>query len=60
MGSLTRSDRSTEIGASIPSGVIVTFVGGTTVAYGGVGGGVYRPPLPSTKTIIPINWRIVF
>ncbi len=57
---LTRSDRSTDIGASIPSGVIVTFVGGTTVAYGGMGGGVYRPPLPSTRTIIPINWRIVF
>lgn len=57
---LTRSDRSSVIGASIPSGVIITFVGGTTVAYGGVGGGVYRPPLPITKTIIPINWRIVF
>ncbi len=55
---LTRSDRSTEIGASIPSGVIVTFVGGTTVAYGGMGGGVYRPPLPTVRTIIPISWRI--
>ena len=60
LGSLTRSDRSTTIGSSIPSGVIVTFVGGTSVAYGGVGGGVYRPPLPIVSTIIPINWRIVF
>jgi len=60
MGSLTRSDRSTELGVSIPSGVIVTFIGATSVAYGGVGGGVYRPPLPTTKTIIPVNWRIVF
>jgi type IV pilus assembly protein PilY1 len=58
--SLTRSDRSAELGVSIPSGVIVTFIGGTSVAYGGVGGGVYRPPLPNTKTIIPISWRMVF
>jgi len=60
LSDLTRNDRSAEIGASIPSGVIITFVGGTTVAYGGVGGGVYRPPLPNTRTIIPISWRIVF
>jgi len=60
LSDLTRSDRSAEIGASIPSGVIITFVGGTTVAYGGMGGGVYRPPLPTTRTIIPISWRIVF
>jgi type IV pilus assembly protein PilY1 len=57
---ISRSDRSAELGVSIPSGVIVTFIGGRTVAYGGVGGGVYRPPLPSTRTIIPINWRIKF
>ncbi len=58
LSELGRSDRSAEIGVSIPSGVIVTFVGGTSVAYGGMGGGVYRPPLPNTRTIIPINWRI--
>jgi type IV pilus assembly protein PilY1 len=60
LNELTRDDRSTTLGVSIPSGVIVTFVGGTTVAYGGVGGGVFRPPLPTTKTIIPISWRMVF
>ncbi len=57
---LTRSDRSTQIGVSIPSGVIITFIGGTTVAYGGMGGGVYRPPLRSTRSLIPMSWRIVF
>jgi type IV pilus assembly protein PilY1 len=57
---LTRDDRSAKIGVSIPSGVIITFIGGTTVAYGGVGGGVYRPPVSSTRTVFPVNWRIIF
>ena len=57
-------DRSTFMGeegkTTIPSGVILTFIGGKAVAYAGIGGGVYIPPLPSTKTLIPINWRVVF
>jgi len=57
-------DRSTVMGeewkTTIPSGVIITFVGGRAVAYVGIGGGVYIPPLPSHRVIIPINWRIVF
>ena len=57
---LGQSDRSTQIGTSIPSGVIITFIQGTTVAYGGMGGGVYRPPLPTTKTLFPTSWRIIF
>jgi type IV pilus assembly protein PilY1 len=56
-------DRSTVMGeegkTTIPSGVIITFIGGKAVAYAGVGGGVYIPPLPSTKSLIPINWRTV-
>ena len=59
-GAVTRSDRAAVIGTSIPSGVIVTFIGGTATAYVGVGGGVGRPPLPDTRRIRPINWRILF
>ncbi len=55
-----KSDRSTTVGTAIPSGVIITFVGGTAVAYTGVGGGVYIPQLASTKSLLPVNWRIVF
>lgn len=53
------TDQSEIIGPSIPSGVIITFLGGTTTAYVGVGGGVYIPPLKKNKTIIPIHWKIV-
>jgi len=55
-----RSDRTGVIGTAMPSGVIITFMEGTAVAYAGVGGGVYTPTLPSTKSLIPINWKIVF
>jgi type IV pilus assembly protein PilY1 len=59
-GKVTRSDRAAFIGTGIPSGVIITFIGGTATAYVGVGGGVYRPPLPTTKSLVPVNWRILF
>jgi type IV pilus assembly protein PilY1 len=55
-----RSDRSEIIGTAIPSGVIITFIQGVGVAYTGVGGGVDMPPLPSRKSLVPLNWRIVF
>jgi type IV pilus assembly protein PilY1 len=55
-----RSDRSKIVGAAIPSGIIVTFVKGTAVGYVGTGGGVYIPKLLSTKSLIPVSWRIVF
>mgnify|MGYP000327267416 CR=1 FL=1 len=57
------SDRSILMGeagkTTIPSGVILTFIGGKAVAYAGVGGGVFIPPLPKTKSLVPVNWRIV-
>jgi type IV pilus assembly protein PilY1 len=55
-----RSDRTGAIGTAIPSGVIITFIGGTTVGYAGVGGGVYAPRLPSQKSLVSVNWRLVF
>lgn len=62
--SLTGKDRWTFMGeeekTTIPSGVIITFIGGNAVAYAGVGGGVFIPPLPSTKSLFPVNWRIKF
>jgi len=57
---LSRSDRSMVVGSAIPSGVIITFIGGTSVGYVGVGGGVYKPTLFSKRSIIPVTWRIVF
>jgi type IV pilus assembly protein PilY1 len=57
---ISRTDRSIEIGSAIPSGVIIAVIGGETTAYIGVGGGVYRPKLPETKSLFPIDWRIVF
>jgi hypothetical protein len=55
-----RSDRGKVIGAAIPSGVVITFITGVSVGYVGVGGGVYTPMLPTSKSLIPVNWRIKF
>jgi len=55
-----KTDRSLIMGTAIPSGVIITFVGGTAVAYAGVGGGVYSPQLGSTSPLVPMTWRINF
>jgi hypothetical protein len=56
----TKGDRSMDIGSGIPSGVIISIFGGHAIAYAGVGGGVYSPELTTSKTLIPINWRIIF
>jgi type IV pilus assembly protein PilY1 len=63
-GIISRSDRSTIIGTGIPSGVIITFIEGRTVAYVGVGGPggprVPRPKLLSDKSVVPVFWRMLF
>jgi type IV pilus assembly protein PilY1 len=55
-----KTDRSTIIGSAIPSGVVITVIGGKVTAYIGVGGGVYRPTLSSTRSMFPVNWKLVF
>ena len=57
---INKDDRSKVIGTAIPSGVIVTVIGGQATAYIGVGGGVYIPPLSTRKTLFPLNRKIVF
>jgi type IV pilus assembly protein PilY1 len=57
---ITVRDRSMGVGSGIPSGIIVTIIGGTVKAYGGVAGGVFSPLLPNVRVIMPLGWRIVF
>jgi len=57
---IAKSDRSKVVGTAIPSGVIITVIGGEATAYIGVGGGVYSPQLFSRKTLIPFHWKLVF
>jgi type IV pilus assembly protein PilY1 len=56
----TGSDRSTVIGTAIPSGVVITVIGGKVAAYIGVGGGVYKPTLSGTRSLFPMHWKLVF
>ncbi len=55
-----KTDRSLTIGTAIPSGVVITVIGGKVTAYVGVGGGVYRPTLSSTRSMFPLHWKLVF
>jgi hypothetical protein len=57
---VAKSDRVLGIGSGIPSGVIITFIGGEATSYAGIGGGVYSPPLTNRKSLLPINWKLVF
>ncbi len=55
---LTKDDRSMLIGTAIPSGTIVAIIGGNTATgYIGVGGGIFKAPLKTSKVLIPVNWR---
>jgi type IV pilus assembly protein PilY1 len=57
---IAKGDRSMVIGTAIPSGVIITVIGGQATAYIGVGGGVFSPQLSNKKTLIPLHWKLVF
>ena len=54
------SDRSRVIGTGIPSGTVMSAVGGRLVAYTGFNGGMYYTPLRKHSPIVPIWWRQVF
>lgn len=55
-----KTDRSLNIGAGIPSQVVIGIVKGELAGYIGVGGGVYSPEISNKKNIIPLYWRTVF
>jgi type IV pilus assembly protein PilY1 len=56
----SKTDRTAVIGSAIPSGVVITVIGGRVTAYVGVGGGVYMPTLSTTRSLFPVTWKLVF
>jgi type IV pilus assembly protein PilY1 len=56
---ISRSDRSKVIGTAIPSGLVITFIGGKAVGYVGVGGGVQMPTVEG-RNFQPLYWKTVF
>jgi type IV pilus assembly protein PilY1 len=56
---IAKDDRSEIIGTAIPSGVVITFVGGKAIAYIGVGGGVDKPSITGNQNEQKY-WKIVF
>jgi len=56
---ISKDDRSKTIGTAIPSGVVITFVGGKAISYIGVGGGVNMPPITGNQNEQKY-WKIVF
>jgi hypothetical protein len=54
-------DRSIDVVAGIPSGIIIAIINGESVnTYGGVPAGVISPESSVHNAIIPIDWRIIF
>jgi len=53
------SDRSKIIGTGIPSGTVISALGGRPIAYTGFAGGLYSTHLKGHSTIIPISWKEV-
>jgi type IV pilus assembly protein PilY1 len=56
---ISKQDRFKWIGTAIPSSVVITFVGGSPIAYIGVGGGVNRPPITGRQNEQKY-WKVVF
>ena len=58
---LTRNDRSTVIGTSIPSGIVIAIINGNTITgYGGVSNGIFKPYIGNSKVFFPVSWRQIF
>jgi type IV pilus assembly protein PilY1 len=57
---IAKSDRSLIIGTAIPSGVVITVIGGQVASYVGVGGGVFMPQLATTRSMFPLHWKLIF
>ena len=55
-----KTDRSTTIGAGIPSQVVIAIIKGEVVGYIGVGGGVFSPEVANKKNILPLYWKTGF
>jgi type IV pilus assembly protein PilY1 len=54
-------DRSINVVAGLPSGIIVAVINGSSVnLYGGVPDGVIPPKSSIENPIVPIDWRILF
>jgi hypothetical protein len=56
---ISKTDRSKGIGTGMPSGVVMTFIGGKGILFIGVGGGVNKID-PNVKQREPKYWKMVF